>query len=200
MGMYFETAPAEELCDCVDALLTDAQAELIERSPQKEQRIVSVALKNPDNRVRRCDCAKCDGSGIKPAYQHGKRSPFIADGKEDNLDKLQVFAIKYDQIITATIYMLLVAVCMMTIFPTALIGAEVFSVVHAVVQNLYDVSSYQESHLYLSRHYDFEIFTREVAHWYYMTSMFVIAFVLTATNILKKSLIRKMTMKKSNLS
>ena len=65
MGITFETAPVDCLCDCVDALLTTSQAALIDRCPEKTYRIVSAALRRPENRVRRCDCDKCDGSGIK---------------------------------------------------------------------------------------------------------------------------------------
>lgn len=65
--MYFEDAPADELCDCVSVALTSRQAQLIDDRPDYKDKIVSGALKKGvQSRDCNAECKRCGGYGIKP--------------------------------------------------------------------------------------------------------------------------------------
>jgi hypothetical protein len=64
--MYFETAPINELCDCVSVELDTRQSALLKRYPEQQKKIVNGALGSGNQRYHESDCKKCDSTGVKP--------------------------------------------------------------------------------------------------------------------------------------
>jgi hypothetical protein len=63
--MHFETAPINELCDCVSVELDKRQSALLDRCPKWRKKIVNGALSSGNQRHYEADCKKCDSTGLK---------------------------------------------------------------------------------------------------------------------------------------
>lgn len=62
--LAFETAPYDQLCNCVTVELTPEQERLMDAWPEKGQAIVKAAMLNGQQRHVDGECQHCDATGL----------------------------------------------------------------------------------------------------------------------------------------